>query len=210
MVLPGSGVLPVVRGTADEGTEVWGTVDEPRRWFVVCRGVGWAKGVSAQVLWEVDADLDLTVLSKMLRKGQSNPAGVRHPYLDVDVYCDRSDAEASLRGSALEDARITRALRDRTFPMRARTVTGHVEFFDVTVVPVLGADEWMMRPVGWTPRRLKKVEAFGLPVRFPGGRPPVDHRGPVRVHVRLQGPKDRFVELDLLPPAGRVGSSSGD
>jgi hypothetical protein len=101
-VFPDEGVVEVRHGVTQDGDDVWATVAEPGRWFVLYRGVSGHDGmISAQILWEVAPDTDLAALRRMRRQGRSQPDGFVRGYLDIDFYPDRATAAAAARRDQL-------------------------------------------------------------------------------------------------------------
>lgn len=75
---PEDGALEVRQGCISEGTVVYATVSEPRRWFVVRSGVSAPQGVWAMILWEVAATTGQRELKRYL-SGRAK----RLPVIDV-------------------------------------------------------------------------------------------------------------------------------
>lgn len=84
---PRDGILKVQRGQTSYGTPVYVTTDEPRRWFVVFRGVTTDEGVYALILWEVDPNVGQRALWKR-ETGKADAAPVIVGMMDVNIPDD--------------------------------------------------------------------------------------------------------------------------
>lgn len=87
LVHPDAGVIEVRSGATSTGMPVFATVAEPRRWFVMSRGLETHEGIYAEILWEVDPGVGQRALDRRAG-GDREAADVIAGHLDVLILSE--------------------------------------------------------------------------------------------------------------------------